>query len=247
MNLKTALVVITMTGVGQVFADSFLEMQLGYAAGTTPVSDSGQTFGGWFNPQHREGKIRAGSGQGGITFTIGGQADIMPELMGPIQKGMAYAAGPGQGGILLASYDQADLTARLMGPVHKGMTSTGPGQEGIFITIGGRTDFTADLMDAARVMDSGMVSALRVTGVDRKAKEAMGMRNAETTRKIWFEAGLNQVLGLETEGLGSETLTLGSYAEIFGSYVGPNTSMSIKRGLNAPHTNGGIRYAPLWK
>ena len=76
---------------------------------------------------------------------------------------------------------------------------------------------------------------------------AANSEDPEINRLLGGEGDLGAMVGLESNWAVSAILAGGNYGEIFDRHVGPDTPISLERGLNAQWTDGGILYAPPFR
>ncbi|MDM8516086.1 amino acid ABC transporter substrate-binding protein [Desulfobacterales bacterium HSG16] len=85
-------------------------------------------------------------------------------------------------------------------------------------------------------------------GIDSKnVDEMLKDKNPKVQRFLGVSPGNGKALGLDENFAYNIIKQVGNYGEVFERNVGLNTSLALKRGLNALWTNGGLMYSPPFK
>lgn len=75
-------------------------------------------------------------------------------------------------------------------------------------------------------------------------EEMLESENPNIRRLLGVEGSFGEGLGLDDDWAVKVIRHIGNYGEVFDRNVGPDTPLSIARGVNALWTNGGLQYAP---
>jgi general L-amino acid transport system substrate-binding protein len=81
----------------------------------------------------------------------------------------------------------------------------------------------------------------------KNVDEMLKSTNPDTRRLLGVEGELNKGLGLEKDWVVKVVKAVGNYGEIYDRNLGPNTAVSVPRGVNKPWTQGGLLYAPPYR
>ena len=81
----------------------------------------------------------------------------------------------------------------------------------------------------------------------KNVDEMLKSTNPDTRRLLGVEGELHKGLGLEKDWVVKVVKAVGNYGEIYDRNLGPNTLVSVPRGVNKPWTQGGLLYAPPYR
>jgi len=92
-----------------------------------------------------------------------------------------------------------------------------------------------------------MINAEELGITSKNIDEKMKSNDPKVKRFLGVIPGNGKALGLDEKWAYNIIKQVGNYGEIFERNVGVNTSLGIKRGLNALWKNGGLMYSPPFK
>ena len=92
-----------------------------------------------------------------------------------------------------------------------------------------------------------MINAEELGITSKNVDKMLKSNNPKIQRFLGVTPGNGKSLGLNEKFAYNIIKQVGNYGEVFERNVGVNTSLGIKRGLNALWTNGGLMYSPPFK
>lgn len=92
-----------------------------------------------------------------------------------------------------------------------------------------------------------MINAEELGITSSNVDQMLKSKNPKIMRFLGVTPGIGKALGLDEKFAYRIVKFVGNYGEVFEKNVGINTSLGIKRGLNALWTNGGLMYSPPFK
>lgn len=92
-----------------------------------------------------------------------------------------------------------------------------------------------------------MINAEELGITSKNVDEMLKSKNPKVMRFLGVTPGNGKSLGLDEKFAYNIIKQVGNYGEMFERNVGVNTSLGIKRGLNALWTDGGLMYSPPFK
>ncbi|MDK9709060.1 MAG: amino acid ABC transporter substrate-binding protein [Desulforhopalus sp.] len=92
-----------------------------------------------------------------------------------------------------------------------------------------------------------MIEAEELGITSKNVDEMLKSTDPKVQRFLGVTPGNGKALGLDEKWAYNIVKQVGNYGEVFERNVGENTTLMLKRGLNALWTNGGLMYSPPFK